>query len=222
MQFNLNQVTIGAFTILCTALGGGWTLGWSFRGDRIAELERTIETYEKAGEWQLPRVLAAIGNASNTLSNHLSKLQSLEDLKARNAEIEQQLRVKDTEIATVKAHVNQLQSSLDEKETFIKSLFPKDESFTLSERESKALIGFEIAVGVTDVQPDSVKTTVNNVSRELHSGEYVEIAANNLQCKLLLTGFEYGVFSTQLAHFRFICKATHNGEVKRGHPKVAK
>src|SRR2546428_4993962 len=162
MQFDIKQVLVGGFTIVCAATAGGWALGTYLRGERVAELQRTVDAYEKSEQWSLPKTLESIRSASALLAQQLTSLQAVGALERDVARLKEAVSAREKETTDLGNALAAAKASLGEKEAFIKSLHPSDESFTVTTRRSATLAGTAVVVGVSDVRSESVEVVVNN------------------------------------------------------------
>lgn len=207
MQFDIKQVLVGGFTILCTATAGGWALGTYLRGERVAELQRTVDAYEKSEQWNLPKTLESIRTASALLAQQLASLRAVGDLEREAAKLREAVSAREKEVADLKGGLAAAKADLDEKEAFIKSLHPRDEPFTIATRKSATVAGTAVVVGVSGVRSESVEVVVNNQNHSLKSGQFVPVVAGQLRCRLIVV--EIGYFrSPEAVDFRLVCDPT--------------
>lgn len=197
MELTWPRVISGGFALVCATAYGVWEL----RGDRIEHNRETIAAYQKAQDWKLGETIAALNTASERISARIKELSEIEDIKPR---LERALR----QIRTQEKDYVELANKLNKAESFIRNIYPLRLSFTLSEGESKHLVGHELVVGLVKSSSvtNYVDIIVENKKERLSTGQSYMYSVENKHCRLIFNKNGYNAASGNWAEFSFICR----------------
>jgi hypothetical protein len=177
---------------VCALAAGFWALHLALTD----ELRQRLDGYEKSGEWQLPRVLQQLGQASASLDDRLKRMETVERL---TSEREKLLR----EVSASREALRRAEASVATLAQELSAIRSDDISFKLTKGISKTVAG-SIPIGLSDVHADHrCDLVVNNKSVDLKPGGYIQVDLPQRTCRAILQECNFG---HDFAEIRWLCK----------------
>lgn len=191
MQFSTPQVSAALLAVATAASAASWYI----RDAQINVLKDQISSYRVFEGMDLLSLTTNANLATEKLSLKLKKIEDIEALKTKNIKLSEKISVLNE---SKKSQLNKI-SILESQ---VNSSFSSTTVFSLKKSEHIKLFKSQYVVAIKSVQSNDVFFTLNNNSRLISPGEYINIKHDNTPCKLFLESME----RYSIANFSVLCE----------------
>ena len=173
-------------TLLISVAGAFFILGESVGTSEVDSLKQELETYKNIEELDLPALLSDLETVNDELRANLQLSNENAALKLENEALKSQVEELTVNNSELNDRVATLESRLEESENRLRALYQDEESFTLSESTSKVFGAYDVAVGVIDVEIESVSVIFENENYDMQAGQTLTTTLDSRTFYLLL------------------------------------
>ncbi|ENQ3287768.1 hypothetical protein [Vibrio cholerae] len=193
-----------ALTLICSIALGTYTLGKDTNSGEIAELKQKLSSYENANAMNLPKLIENLSNISEKLALNVNEQRLLDESKITVAEISQKLSEQTSKLSSALALVDDIKAKNSDLEEQLRSYEVQNKVFTVFRRETNELVKGGVVLGVKYISAGSAYAEFNlgNDEYKLEIGNSIPVQIESNLCSVTLLSVSFN----DSAEFRLTCQ----------------
>jgi len=183
----MKKIELGAWIqigiLIVMAVGLGFTMGYNLRSEKIKVLETQLATFDFAKKANLKNLLLSLQMASEQLKDSLL-------LTEENQKLKRELTTVNSQNAKLISEQNDLKSKFEYLKNLVNTKYGDTDRFKLKYGVTKYLFGNKIILAwERPLSVSGIYLKLNNVTKNLDVGEFVEFKVDGDTYKLVFDSF---------------------------------